>query len=84
MVLPQAFRTVVPPLGNVWIAMVKNTSIAAGFAVTELTASLQRLSNANAGELLLVLLAVVLGYMLITVPSAYAINNVERRVAILR
>jgi glutamate transport system permease protein len=83
-VLPQAFRTVVPPLGNVWIAMVKNTSIAAGFAVTELTASLQRLSNANGGEILLVLLAVVIGYMLITLPSAYAINRVERRVAILR
>jgi glutamate transport system permease protein len=83
-VLPQAFRTVVPPLGNVWIAMVKNTSIAAGFAITELTASLQRLSNANGGEILLVLLAVVIGYMLITLPSAYVINRVERRVAILR
>jgi glutamate transport system permease protein len=83
-VLPQAFRTVVPPLGNVWIAMVKNTSIAAGFAVTELTASLQRLSNANGGEILLVLVAVVAGYMLITLPSAYAISHVERRVAILR
>jgi glutamate transport system permease protein len=83
-VLPQAFRTVVPPLGNVWIAMVKNTSIAAGFAVTELTASLQRLSNANGGEILLVLLAVVAGYMVITLPSAYGISRVERRVAILR
>jgi len=83
-VLPQAFRTVVPPLGNVWIAMVKNTSIAAGFAVTELTASLQRLSNANGGEILLVLLAVVAGYMLITLPAAYAVSRVERRVAILR
>jgi glutamate transport system permease protein len=83
-VLPQAFRTVVPPLGNVWIAMVKNTSIAAGFAITELTASLQRLSNANGGEILLVLLAVVTGYMLITLPSAYGISRVERRVAILR
>ena len=83
-VLPQAFRTVVPPLGNVWIAMVKNTSIAAGFAVTELTASLQRLSNANGGEILLVLLAVVAGYMVITLPSAYGISRLERRVAILR
>ncbi|MCU1619913.1 MAG: Polar amino acid transporter, inner rane subunit [Modestobacter sp.] len=83
-VLPQAFRTVVPPLGNVWIAMVKNTSIAAGFAVTELTASLQRLSNANGGEIVLVLLAVVIGYMLITLPSAYGIGRIERRVAILR
>jgi glutamate transport system permease protein len=83
-VLPQAFRTVVPPLGNVFIAMVKNTSIAAGFAVTELTASLARLSNANGGEILLVLLAVVLAYMLITVPLAFLVSRVERRVAILR
>jgi glutamate transport system permease protein len=83
-VLPQAFRTVVPPLGSVFIAMVKNTSIAAGFAVTELTASLQRLSNANGGEILLVLAAVVAGYMLITLPAAYAVNRIERRVAILR
>jgi glutamate transport system permease protein len=83
-VLPQAFRTVVPPLGSVFIAMVKNTSIAAGFAVTELTASLQRLSNANGGEILLVLAAVVAGYMLITLPAAFLVNRVERRVAILR
>lgn len=83
-VLPQAFRTAVPPLGNVFIAMVKNTSIAAGFAVTELTASMQRLSNAHADQLLLVLLSVVVGYMIITVPSAWAVNRLERKVAILR
>jgi glutamate transport system permease protein len=83
-VLPQAFRTVVPPLGNVWIAMVKNTSIAAGFSVTELSSTLPRLVNADAGDLMLVLLGVVGGYMLITLPSAYAIHRLERRVAILR
>jgi glutamate transport system permease protein len=83
-VLPQAFRTAIPPLGNVLIAMVKNTSIAAGFAVTELTASMQRLSNANADQLLLVLLSVVVGYMIITVPAAWAVNRLERKVAILR
>ena len=83
-VLPQAFRTVVPPLGNVWIAMVKNTSIAAGFAVTELTASLSRLANANADEITLVLLSVVAGYMIITIPSAIGVHQLERRTAILR
>jgi glutamate transport system permease protein len=83
-VLPQAFRTVVPPLGNVLIAMVKNTSIAAGFAVSELSSLLPRLVNANAGELVLVLVGVVVGYMLITLPSAAAIHRIERRVAILR
>jgi glutamate transport system permease protein len=83
-VLPQAFRTVVPPLGNVLIAMVKNTSIAAGFSVTELSSTLPRLVNADAGDLLLVLLGVVVGYMLITLPMAFAVNRLERRVAILR
>lgn len=83
-VLPQAFRTVVPPLGNVFIAMVKNTSIAAGFSVTELSATLPRLVNADARDLLLVLVGVVVGYMLITLPSAFLVNRLERRVAILR
>jgi glutamate transport system permease protein len=83
-VLPQAFRTVIPPLGNVWIAMVKNTSIAAGFSVTELSSTLPRLVNSDPGDLLLVLAGVVIGYMIITVPSAFAVHRLERRVAILR
>src|SRR3954447_13357507 len=83
-VLPQAFRTVVPPLGNVWIALAKNTSIAAGFAVTDLTAALQRLSNTNADQLLAVFAAVVIGYLVITLPSAWLIRVVEKRVAIVR
>ena len=83
-VLPQAFRTVVPPLGNVLIAMVKNTSIAAGFSVSDLSSLLPRLVNADAGDLTLVLVGVVVGYMVITVPSALAVNRIEHRVAIVR
>ena len=83
-VLPQAFRTVVPPLGNVWIALAKNTSIAAGFAVTDLTATLQRLANQNADQLLTVFLAIVVAYLIITLPSAWLIGVIERRTAILR
>ncbi|WP_448627458.1 amino acid ABC transporter permease [Geodermatophilus sp. URMC 64] len=83
-VLPQAFRTVVPPLGNVWIALAKNTSIAAGFAVTDLTAALQRLANANADQLVAVFVAIIAAYLLITLPSAWVIRAVEKRVAIVR
>ncbi len=35
-VLPQAFRSVVPPLMSVFIALLKNTTVAAGFSVAEL------------------------------------------------
>lgn len=83
-VLPQAFRTVVPPLGNVWIAMVKNTSIAAGFFIPELSALLPRLANAAADELIATLIGIVVAYLLITLPSAYAVNRLEKRAAILR
>ncbi|MGO2542214.1 amino acid ABC transporter permease [Specibacter sp. AOP5-B1-6] len=34
-VLPQAFRSVVPPLFSVFIALLKNTTVAAGFSVFE-------------------------------------------------
>ncbi|BCW49184.1 hypothetical protein StoSoilB13_15260 [Arthrobacter sp. StoSoilB13] len=35
-VLPQAVRTVVPPLINIMIALVKNSSVAGAFFVLEL------------------------------------------------
>ena len=36
-VLPQAFRAVVPPLASVLIALAKNTSVAAVFGIAEAT-----------------------------------------------
>ena len=83
-VLPQAFRTVIPPLGNVFIAMVKNSSIAAGFAISELSSLLPRLVNADAAQLTAVLFGVVVAYMLITLPMAFGVHRLERRVAIRR
>ena len=83
-VLPQAVRTVIPPLGNVWIALVKNSSIASAFAVFELTAFLTRLSSQSAGVLVFVGLGVVLGYLVITLPSGYVVSRFERRLAVRR
>lgn len=37
-VLPQAFRSVVPPMMSVFIALLKNTTVAAGFSIAELGA----------------------------------------------
>ncbi len=83
-VLPQAFRTVVPPLGNVWIAMVKNTSIASGFFIAELSSLLPRLANVAADQLIATLIGIVIAYLFITLPSAYAVSRLEKRAAILR
>ncbi len=83
-VLPQAFRTVVPPLGNILIALEKNSSIAAAFAVTELTAVGKRLVTENPSSVIAVLLGVAVAYLVLTVPTGLFVGWLERKVAIVR
>jgi glutamate transport system permease protein len=82
-VLPQAFRTVIPPLISVFIALTKNSSIAAAFGVAELTKIGQELSNTT-GEPIAVLFGVACFYLIITIPSGQLAAVVERRVAFAR
>lgn len=83
-ILPQAVRSVIPPLINVLIALTKNTSVAAGFAVVELMGSGRRLGTANAADSLWVLVGVAIFYLLITIPAGIAAGAIERRVAFSR
>ena len=83
-VLPQAFRTVVPPLINIFIALTKNSSIAAGFFVTELVAVGIRLANRNPADVLMVLGGVAVFYLAITIPAGILAGALERRVAFAR
>jgi glutamate transport system permease protein len=46
-VLPQAFANVIPPLASVFIALLKNTSIAFAFGIFEGTQAMYKLANAN-------------------------------------
>ena len=83
-VLPQALRSVVPPLINVLIALTKNTSVAAGFAVIELTATGRALARDNPGDVVWMLLGVAFFYLLITVPAGVLAGWVERKVVFSR
>jgi glutamate transport system permease protein len=83
-VLPQALRTVVPPLINVVIALIKNSSIAAAFAVAELTAVGTRLANTNGDAVIQILVGVAVCYLVLTLPSGWLAGRLERRVAVMR
>ncbi|MBO1753306.1 amino acid ABC transporter permease [Actinotalea sp. BY-33] len=83
-ILPQALRSVVPPMINVFIALTKNTSVAAGFAVVELVGSGRRISQGNPGDAVVVLLGVALFYLAITIPLGAIASTVERKVAFSR
>jgi glutamate transport system permease protein len=83
-VLPQAFRTVIPPLINVVIALIKNSSIAAAFGVVELTAMGTRLAQANGDAVIAILVGVAVCYLVLTLPSGWLAGRLERRVAVAR
>jgi glutamate transport system permease protein len=83
-ILPQAFRTVVPPLINVVIALTKNTSIAAAFGVVELTAIATRLANANSDAVIAIFVGSAVCYLALTLPSGWLAGLLERRVLVAR
>ena len=83
-VLPQAFRAVIPPLSNVAIALTKNTSIAVAFSVAEATSILRRLQNQDASATFPLLLTTAAGYLVITLLISFAFSRLERRVAVVR
>ena len=82
-VLPQAFRTVVAPLGSVFIALTKNSSIASVISVLEITEVADRLNNETARPFP-VFAGAALAYLVLTLPSGFLVGALERRVAIKR
>ncbi len=83
-ILPQAIRSVIPPLINVFIALAKNTSVAAGFAVVELTGGGRRIALANPADTISALIGVAIFYLLITIPAGLIAGGIERKVAFAR
>lgn len=84
-ILPQALRTVVPPLGSVQIAMFKNSAIVGAFGVGQDLFSVGASLNSSQGEPALpVYIGVCLGYLAITLPAAAGLAFLERKVAIAR
>ena len=83
-VLPQAFRAVVPPLVSVFIAMTKNTSIAAVFGLMEATGRMRFFTNNNADDRLWIFLVFAVGYILIVELLSAGAIVLERRWAAAR
>lgn len=82
-VIPQALRTVVAPIGNLFIANAKNTSIALTIGVVELTSVSRDLINRTA-EVWPSLIGAAFIYTVALLFAGYAFGAIERRVAIAR
>jgi glutamate transport system permease protein len=82
-VLPQALRSVVPPLISTLIALLKNTTIAAGFSVAEAGAIRSYLSERGENQLV-GLLWVALGFIVLVAVLSFAQRSLEKRWSVAR
>ena len=67
-VLPQAFRAVIAPLGSVLIALTKNTTIAAAIGVAEAAGVMQDADRDDGDEVIAIFVGFALGFVVLTLP----------------
>jgi glutamate transport system permease protein len=82
-VLPQAIRSVVPPLISTLIALLKNTTIAAGFSVSEAGAIRQYLSERGDNQFI-GLLWVAFGFIILVSILSFLQRSLEKRWSVAR
>ncbi|MGA4544626.1 MAG: amino acid ABC transporter permease [Streptomycetaceae bacterium] len=82
-VLPQALRAVVPPIGSLLIAMVRNSAIASAFNVHDLFGTSAEMVE-NGENVLLIFLWIAIGYLLITLTMSALFAALEKKLAVAR
>ncbi|MFT3900226.1 MAG: amino acid ABC transporter permease [Gordonia sp. (in: high G+C Gram-positive bacteria)] len=83
-VLPQALRAVIAPMGSVLIALTKNTTIASVIGVGE-AALLMKTQIENHANLVLAIFAIIaVGFMLITLTEGLVFGWLAKRYAVRR
>jgi glutamate transport system permease protein len=83
-VLPQAFRSVIPPLTSIYIALLKNTSVAATVGVAEAAYTMRRLGNKFTSDIYYIFIGFALGYVVLVLLLSLISSIVERRMAVSR
>jgi len=81
--LPQAFRAVLIPLGSVLIALTKNTTIASAIGVAE-AALLMKSMIENTAALLVVGTIFAVGFIILTLPLGLLFGWLGKRLAVAR
>lgn len=79
-ILPQAFANIIPPLASVFIALLKNTSIASAFGVFEGIQAMNQLINDDGSAVIAIIFTAALSYLVLALGFAALFNQLERRV----
>jgi len=77
-VLPQAMRVIIPPMGNEFISMLKNTSLLQMIAVAELYTQASTISSANLAQIELLIVS-GFWYLLMTTILGFPQRSLEKK-----
>ncbi|GLW08544.1 putative glutamate ABC transporter, permease [Microtetraspora sp. NBRC 13810] len=83
-ILPQAFRAVVAPLGSVMIAMIKNTTVAVAAGYLADVAFVMKDTFDTTGVSIPIFLGIVVAFMAVTLPIGFLTGWLSRRLAVAR
>ncbi len=83
-VLPQAFRGAIAPLGNVLIALIKNTTVVATIGVAEASYLMKGMIEFRADLIYLIFAIMATGFVILTLPVGVLFTTLSRRLAVRR
>lgn len=83
-ILPQAFRGAIAPLGNTMIALTKNTTVVATIGVAEAAFMMRRMIEFSPNYLFAVFFIMAAGFVILTLPLGLLFTWLSNRLAVQR
>ncbi len=83
-ILPQAFRGAIAPLGNVLIALIKNSTVAAAGSVAESSGLMKSMIEFDSDLVILIFLTFAIGFVIIVIPVGLLTTWASKRLAVAR
>ncbi len=83
-ILPQAFRGSIAPVGNTLIALIKNTTVAAAASVEEISIIMGDMIRDHGNYVMPIFLTVAAGFVIIVIPVGLLTTLLSQRLAVTR
>lgn len=83
-ILPQAFRGAIAPLGNTLIALTKNTTVLATIGVAEASYSMRNMIEFSPNLLFLIFAIIAFGFVVLTLPTGIFFTWWSRKMTVQR
>lgn len=83
-IIPQAIRGAITPIGNTLIALIKNTTVAAAASVTEASGVMRTMIEFNPNFMIAIFLIIAIGFSLIVIPVGLLTTWLSVKLAVVQ